>query len=113
MPRALLLTFVALHLLGRTVGATVVVPWSDSEMLALADEVATGIVEQVESVRLGTGAVETRATVRVATLLKGQSGTSRLVLRQPGGIVGDLVVGVFGTTALAPGDSILVFGRRD
>jgi hypothetical protein len=107
------LTALALHLAARAASATVVAPWPESEMFALADDVATGVVEHVETVVSASGAVETRATVRVATMLKGSPGTTRLVLRQPGGIVGDLVVGVFGTTPLAVGDAILVYARHD
>jgi hypothetical protein len=113
MHRILLLTLLALHVVGRLAGAATVAPWSDTEMLALADDVATGIVERVETVSTDAGAVETRATVDVVQVLKGQRGMNRLVLRQPGGTLGDLVVGVFGTTSLVAGEPVLVFGRRD
>ncbi|HWP67456.1 MAG TPA: matrixin family metalloprotease [Candidatus Limnocylindria bacterium] len=102
----------AVLLVAPPAGATVVVPWSETQMLALADDVATGVVEDVESVIDGER-VETRARVRVAAVLKGRHGMARMTLRQPGGIVGDLHVGVFGTTPLAEGDTVLIFGRRD
>jgi len=101
------------HLLAGTAGATVVVPWSETEMRALADDVVTGIVEHVEAVATPAGAVETRATMRVADVLKGARGMRQLMLRQPGGMLGDVVVAVFGTTPLAVGEGVLVYARRD
>src|SRR5262245_28767139 len=100
MRRPAWLTLPLLCLLAGSARATVVIPWSETEMRALADDVATGIVEHVETTTTPSGAVETRATVRVADVLKGQRGVRRIVLRQPGGILGDVVVAVFGTTPL-------------
>jgi len=92
--------------------ATVLVPFSDDAMVALADTVVTGVVERVEATVTEEGGVETLATVRVADVLKGRPGGSRIVVRQPGGVVGDLAVTVLGTAPVVPDDPILVFGRR-
>lgn len=111
--RRLVGSMLLLHLVAGTAGATVVVPWSEAEMRTLADDVLTGIVEQSASVVTASGAVETHTTLRVADTLKGPRGLRQVVLRQPGGVLDDVVVAVFGTTPLAPGDGVLLYARRD
>jgi hypothetical protein len=94
-----------------TATATVLVPLPDDAMVALADAVVTGIVERVDATMTDEGGVETVATVRVADVLKGRPDGS-IVVRQPGGVVGDVSVTVLGTAPMAPDDLVLVFGRR-
>jgi hypothetical protein len=94
------------------VAATVLVPLADDAMVAATDEAVTGVVEHVESVVTAAGAVETWATVRVVDVLKGRVASAHVVVRQPGGVIGDRAVVVLGTTPLAAGDGVLVLGRR-
>jgi hypothetical protein len=113
MSRVPLVPFLAFLLLAvRPAPATLVVPWTEAEMTALADDVVTGVVERVDGVVTESGAVETHAVVRIARALKGGRGGPRLVLRQPGGRAGDLLVAVLGTTPLAAGDPVLLFARH-
>jgi hypothetical protein len=92
--------------------ATVLVPMSDEAMMSRTDAAVTGIVERVESLETAGGAIETWATVRVVDVLKGRPDRTRLVVRQPGGTVGDHTVVVYGTAPLVPGEAVLVLGRR-
>lgn len=112
MPRRLPLLLAALLACPAIAGASVLVPMPDDVMVARADVVVTGIVERTQSVERADGAVETWTVLRVADVLKGRSVRDRVVIRQPGGTVGDLAVTVLGTAPLAPGDAALVLLRR-
>jgi hypothetical protein len=87
--------------------ATYIVP-SDDALIRKSGSVVRGRVVDVRSVELPDGAIETRTTIDVARVLKGQIGVSRVVVRQPGGEVGDRAEVYPGIGGFAVDEQVLV-----
>ena len=114
MPRhSCIRALLAFLLVASAASATVIVPMPDEALVGQSDLIATGVVEHVRPVTTADGAVETWASIRVIDTLKGSGHGGRIVMRQPGGRVGTRSVTVFGTTAFASDEAVLVFVRRE
>jgi len=87
--------------------ATYIVP-SDDALIRKSGSVVRGRVVDVRSVELPDGAIETRTTIDVARVIKGQIGVSRVVVRQPGGEVGDRAEIYPGIGGFAVDEQVLV-----
>ncbi|MBI3449631.1 MAG: PKD domain-containing protein [Acidobacteria bacterium] len=84
----------------------------DGDLVRKAAVVVRGVVEKVESSMDREGAIHTDATVTVARVLKGSRVASTIVVRQPGGRVGDRVDVVPGIGSLAPHEEVLLLLDR-
>lgn len=86
--------------------ATVIAAWTLDEVVAHADLIVTGTVGASRGVR-DAGRVLTETEIAVDQVLLGTWATP-LVISQPGGKDGDIVVDVAGTVRLTPGDRVLL-----
>lgn len=105
---------VALGALAHTAGATVFVDMTEQKLTRMANAIVIGTVQAVDSVAGGNGAIDTYVTVQIEQSVKGHRG-GQVVLRQPGGQVGDRLLWLAGAPRFAAGDRQLLFlsARRD
>lgn len=88
--------------------ATTVLDVPIDELARGAGVVVRGVVERQEVTRSADGLnIETRTSVRVTQLLKGQAGPA-IVIRQTGGVLGKVAQRVPGDATFVPGEQVLV-----
>jgi len=116
LPRArtLLLSALSVAALAGATFATTVIKLDFAGLTHLSTNVIVGQVEQVSSAWTPDGAtIVTRSSVAVGAQWKGDTGSSAIVVRTPGGQVGEQVIDVAGSPALHQGDSVLLFLERN
>jgi hypothetical protein len=87
-------------------------PLSDENLVAASALIVIGQVEQVRGARLANGRVVTQTELRVDATLKGRVASPRILVTEPGGRAGGVVVRIPGVPHFAPGERILVFLRE-
>ena len=103
---------VLLLLLGATALATTVLGASLEQLTAFSDRVARAKVVSLKSRWSGDHShIFTDVTLDVLESLKGQ-GPSRIVVRQPGGVVGDVGQTTSGLATFRAGQEVVVFLER-
>ncbi|MGH9823769.1 MAG: putative Ig domain-containing protein, partial [Blastocatellia bacterium] len=83
---------------------------SDNEMVVQSRAIVTGQVVSVESAALdGEYDIYTYVTLKVDRVFKGNITSRQIVLKEPGGRIGEKMRMVFGTPEFSPGERILVY----
>lgn len=95
-------------LAARSSPATVAVMSSDAELTRSSRLIVQGKVRALASQRTGED-IHTYVDVDVARVLKGRIGNDRIVLRQLGGTVEDVTLGIDGAPTFKPGEEVLLF----
>jgi hypothetical protein len=104
------LPLLSIILLALPARATTVVMLSDIELIVTSRMILTGEVESVMSAWDDAHEmIWTYVEIRRDRLLKGEMTSGRLVLRQPGGVVGLEGITVFGQPRFAPGQRVLLY----
>jgi hypothetical protein len=94
--------------------ATTVIQLDFAGLTHLSTNVIVGQVAQASSAWTPDGAtIVTRSAVTVGAQWKGDTGASSIVVRTPGGQVGEQVIEVAGSPVLRQGDSVLLFLERN
>jgi hypothetical protein len=108
MPRRLVV-LALLVLVPLTASATVVMAMSMEEMAARVPLIVRGTVHRTDT-QWGEGRARiwTYGEVVVTETLKG-AGRATVVVRQPGGVIGDIGERVAGTATLTPGEEVVLF----
>lgn len=104
MPAALALAMLAAQ---QAWSATYVLP-SDDALIRKADAIVRGWVEDVEGAETSKGAIETRVTVAVDRVLKGNVSSRTVTIHQPGGQVGDRLEVYPGIGSFQRGEEVLL-----
>ena len=91
--------------------ATMVVALDLNALIANADAIFMGTVEQSEAF-WEEGIILTDATIVIEDCISEQPCREREIIRQVGGQIGDIMMEVAGSEELRPGQQILFFGRR-
>jgi hypothetical protein len=94
------------------VGATVLVPMTDENLVATSDVIVVGRVRAITTAALDGGRVVTRITLGVEQALKGAAAGGSLVVTELGGQIGGRAVVVLGSPEYATGERVLAFLRR-
>ena len=94
--------------LATTVHATTFVAMNERTLARSADAIVVGHIERLEAVAGRDGRISTLVTVAVERTLKGQV-NERIMLRQPGGQVGDRGMWIAGSPEFHTGDHNLLF----
>lgn len=112
LPRSLLLVLVNLCLLGLAQASTVVIP-SDEELIIGARAIVRGtVLSSVSGYDERHGAIFTYTTLQVQHVLKGLPGvapSTEIIIKEPGGIVGNLGSTVFGIPQFSPREEVLLY----
>jgi hypothetical protein len=91
--------------------ATMVVALDLNALIANADAIFMGTVEQSEAF-WEDGVILTDATIVIEDCISEQPCREREIIRQVGGQIGDIMMEVAGSEELRPGQQILFFGHR-
>jgi PKD repeat protein len=97
----------ALAFAGVTARATTIVMPTDEQLVAKSPVIVSGTVLSSTPIDRG-GAIWTETRVAVTRVIKGTTGET-IVLREPGGILGDRITRVFGAPGFSEGESVLLF----
>jgi len=89
--------------------ATTAILPADDEMIVAARAIVRGKVVSVEVGLDGQNRIFTYVTLKVQEVLKGQITERRIVIKEPGGEVGNRGSIVFGTPRFARGDKVLLY----
>lgn len=89
--------------------ATTAIMPTDDEMIVAARAIVRGKVVSVEAGLDGQNRIFTYVTLKVQEVLKGQITERRIVIKEPGGEVGNRGSIVFGTPRFARGDKVLLY----
>ena len=108
--RSAVLSIIAVTLPTLAFGATYVVP-TDEELIRSADVIVYGRVASTQSLLLADGTIVTDATIEPSAVLKGER-SDRFIVRDPGGVVGSLAMGVSGWEPYHSGSNVVVFMER-
>jgi PKD repeat protein len=98
-------------ILAAAASATTIVLPEDEQLVAKAPLIVEATVESVTPVDQ-EGAIWTETRLAVNRTLKGNAGRS-LVVREPGGVIGDRITVVYGTPEFTPGEQVLLFLTPD
>jgi PKD repeat protein len=98
-------------ILAAAASATTIVLPEDEQLVAKAPLIVEATVESVTPVDQG-GAIWTETRLAVNRTLKGNAGRS-IIVREPGGVIGDRITVVYGTPEFTPGEHVLLFLSPD
>jgi hypothetical protein len=102
--------FISLMLCALVCQATVGGPPSDDQMILEARAIVVAKVLYVESnLNASDNSISTYITLKVQQVLKGQINTRKVVLKEPGGTVGNRTEKVIGALTFIPGETVLVY----
>ncbi|HET9531368.1 MAG TPA: matrixin family metalloprotease, partial [Blastocatellia bacterium] len=100
----------AILLITLSARATTVVMLSDKDLVVTSRMIVTGeVVSVISAWDDARTMIWTYVEIRRERLLKGEVTSERLVLRQPGGVVGPEGIAVFGQPEFAPGQKVLLY----
>lgn len=85
--------------------------WSPEQLTDFSAAIVTGRVAAVASTTDASGGIYTYVTIDVTAVLKGSVPGPQIVLKQAGGIVGDLGLSVSGQATFSSGEEVLVFAE--
>ena len=92
--------------------ATVLRDLSLEDLTAQADVVLIGDIGKVRSLRDTKGQIWTETAVEVEKTVKGRTKGDKILIRQQGGTIGDVVSRVDGNARLLTGETALLFLKR-
>jgi hypothetical protein len=108
--RAIALATVVVTTASTWASASVAPKWSASELADFSDVIVTGRVESVASGwDPAVHAIYTYVVVDVDDVFKGPVGRGRLIVKQLGGIAGDMGLAVFDQPTFTVGESVLLY----
>src|SRR5687767_5676090 len=99
----------ALLLLSSPARATTMVRMSDEALTLSADAIVTGTVTDVRVGRTASGMIATWVTIAVDAVLKGYLPTPTVTVREPGGVLGDQELHLYGAPHYAVGENVIAF----
>jgi hypothetical protein len=85
--------------------------WSPEQLTDFSAAIVIGRVAGVSTAADAGGGIYTYVTIDVSDVLKGSISGPRIVLKQAGGIVGDLGLSVSGQATFSEGEEVLVFAE--
>jgi Domain of unknown function (DUF4214)/Putative Ig domain/Ig-like domain from next to BRCA1 gene/Matrixin len=106
--KSLILVFSILAVAQSALATTAIMP-SDDEMIVGARAIVRGKVLSVEVGLDGQNLVFTYITLKIKEVLKGQITERKIVIKEPGGEIGNRGSLVFGTPQFARGDRVLLY----
>jgi Matrixin len=83
--------------------------WSPEQLTDFSAAVVSGRVSAIATAVDSSGGIYTYVSIDVSDVLKGDVPNGRVVLKQAGGIVGDLALDVSGQATFSVGQEVLVF----
>jgi putative Ig domain-containing protein/Ig-like domain-containing protein/matrixin len=104
-----LFIFISLLAIGHSALATTAIIPSDDEMVIAARAIVRGKVVSVETALDNENRIFTYITLKVREVLKGEITERRIVIKEPGGEIGNRGSLVFGTPQFARGDRVLLY----
>ncbi len=108
MVREYLLSVVIIILLCTLVGATTFLPQSFDELDKKATHILIGTVVVQKSIQ-ESKVISTETTLHVEEWLKGTSSIQTVIVKEPGGSVGDVLMVVPGSAQFVPGEHVVIF----
>src|SRR5262249_10364802 len=109
---AITLAIALLTLAGGPAAATTFIPMDDAALVQSSAVIAVGRVRRLQSLALADGSLVTEAVLALEQRIKGSTRGTKLVVTEPGGIVADREVRVFGVPEFAVGERVLLFLKR-
>ncbi len=103
----------ALLLLSSPARATTMVRMSDEALTLSADAIVTGTVTDVRTGRVASGMIATWVTIAVDSVIKGYLPTPTVTVREPGGVLGDEELHLYGAAQYAVGEEVIAFLGQD
>jgi hypothetical protein len=103
----------ALLLLSSPARATTMVRMSDEALTLSADAIVTGTVTDVRAGRTASGMIATWVTIAVDGVLKGYLPTPTVTVREPGGVLGDQELHLYGAAHYSVGEEVIAFLGQD
>lgn len=94
----------------QTAQASSFVRWSEDQLADFSAAIVTGRVSHI-STGWDKGAIYTYVTIDVDEVLKGPVGSRQVVLKQLGGLMGEIGLEVSGQSRFAVGEAVLVFAE--
>ncbi len=85
--------------------------WSPEQLTDFSAAIVTGRVAALATATDATGGIYTYVTIDVTEVLKGSIPGAQVVLKQAGGVIGDLGLAVSGQAAFSVGEDVLVFAE--
>ncbi|MGE3887413.1 MAG: matrixin family metalloprotease [Vicinamibacterales bacterium] len=85
--------------------------WTEQQLTALSAAVVSGHVTAIATAADASGGIYTYVSIAVSEVLKGSVPDGRVVLKQAGGVVGDIGLDVSGQASFAVGEEVLVFAE--
>lgn len=111
---ALLVATIALHWCSlHTAWATTFVRMDERQLLATSEVVVVGTVTAIESGEGSSGGIQTYVHVQPSRVIKGNIGREPLVIREPGGSIGERREWVYGAPEFWVGERSLLFLSRN
>src|SRR5262245_48115235 len=104
-----LILIISLLAIGHSALATTVIMPTDDHMIVTARAIVRGKVVSVETGLDKQNRIFTYVTLKVREVLKGQINERRIVIKEPGGEVGDRGTLVFGTPRFEVGERVLLY----
>lgn len=108
-----LLAFAAACLLPAATHGTTFVLMPERDLMRTSAAVVTGTVTGIESATSAEGAISTYVHIQPSRIIKGALGRQPLILREPGGVVGDRREWLFGAPQFSVGERTLLFLVRN
>ena len=85
--------------------------WSNDQLADFSAAIVTGRVSAIATAADASGGIYTYVSIDVSEVLKGAVPNGRIVLKQAGGIVGDIGLDVPGQATFTLGEEVLVFAE--